>query len=64
MTFWASDLFKAKNGKSLNPGFTVRYPVVRQVSKDDYETYRDYGKQLGYSTLGFLIIGFIFANRM
>ena len=29
VTFWADDLFRAENGKTIARGFTVRAPVIR-----------------------------------
>ena len=52
------------NGKQIRPGFTITAPVTRQVSIDDANKYRDYGRYGGYACLGFLVIGFICAVRI
>lgn len=63
VTFWASDLFQAENGKQIRPGFTITAPVTRQVSVDDAKKYRNYGRCVGYVCLGFLVVGFLFSAK-
>ena len=64
ITFWAGDIFQAKNGKLMNAGFTITAPVTRQVSIDDANFYRNCGKFAGYGALGFMILGFLAANHI
>lgn len=45
----------------MRSGLTITAPVTRQVSIDDAKVYKDYGRWVGYSTLGLLIAGFLLA---
>ena len=64
ITFWAVDLFKAENGKSMKPGFTVKVEVTRQVDKDDIEEYKNWGQYAGFFTLILLSIGLFLTTNM
>ena len=61
ITFWADDLFKAENGKTIRRGLTLQAPIIRQVNSDDSKNFKMYGEILGYLTLALLAIGLVWS---
>ena len=64
VTFWANDLFQAKDGRSVARGLTISAPIYRQVSSDTGKDFKRMGQIAGYVSLGFLIIAFFWANNV